>query len=223
MRNGNILQSMILTVSMLTIGTVHSKERLMPLNDLDWIQQLPTSELFDVTPSVQFTKEEEGKCPGAELAILVGQQIINVPINDDGSAALKVSPEYFNQNAQIRMRKHDDAGTCKLAMNVAFGLKQPNKTFRYNDFMTLQSTYDKIIDAQAGVWAFMAPDFAGVRFLFAPEQSAQLTLRHADGTEQTLTASQGSIELKLEKRLSKANPELRFSVPALRIEPMTED
>ena len=160
-------------------------------------------------------------CPGASISLVDGAQIRQLEIAADGRVEIPIEQGLADRGAQLWLKKPDNAPHCQMFTNVTAKLPA-GLEWRYRDLSAFREQLQAYIKQSAGMLSLFAPTLRGLLIRFEADHTAQLII-HASSGEIRLQSTAGELRLPIDERLSRENPAVTLSAPAVAIDGWLDD
>lgn len=155
-------------------------------------------------------------CPGASISLVDGDQIRNLEIAADGRVDMPIEQGLADRGAQLWLQKPDSTPPCQLFANITAKLPA-GLEWRYRDLSEMSEQMQGFLRRSAGGLSWFAPKLRGLLIRFDEGHMAQIII-HASSGKITLQSTVGELRLPIDQQLSKENPTVSLSAPALAID-----
>ena len=160
-------------------------------------------------------------CPGASIRLVDGEHTRHLEIAADGRVEIPIEQGLADRGAQLWLKKPDNVPNCQMFTNVTAKLPA-GLEWRYRDLSAFREQLQAYIKQSAGMLSLFAPRLRGLLIRFEADHTAQLII-HASSGEIRLQSTAGELRLPIDERLSRENPAVTLSAPALAIDGWLDD
>jgi len=177
-------------------------------------EAVPTAERDRVRLILRILSKDAGHAPITMTAELPDRRI-DIPVAPNGDFTLPNDPGLAA--ADPIFMTNQPKGSLDLDFEFAALLPNPVE-FRYADLTLAATQANKLIEREAGIMSWMAPEVKGMLFTCDGAPGCVLTVHRAAGDRTYPPNAAGIIALKFDRELAAENPQITAPRPFAEVE-----